>query len=60
MHDIDDVCEQFRHWRQKYNSVRLHEALGMMAPAEVYIPSGWQLPEKSSRGSTAESTRSSR
>ncbi len=57
MHDIDDVCEQFRHWRQKYNSVRLHEALGMKAPAEVYIPSGWQLPEKSSRGSTAESTR---
>lgn len=32
MHDIDDVCEQFRHWRQKYNSVRLHEALGMKAP----------------------------
>ena len=39
MHDIDDVCEQFRHWRQKYNSVRLLEALGMKTPAEVYIPS---------------------
>lgn len=57
MHDIDDVCEQFRHWRQKYNSVRPHEALGMKTPAEVYIPSDRQLPEKSSRGSTAESTR---
>ena len=56
MHDIDDVCEQFRHWRQKYNSVRLLEALGMKTPAEVYIPSDRQLPEQSSRGSTAEST----
>lgn len=46
MHDIDDACEQFRLWRQKYNNVRPHEALGMKTPAEVYIPSDRQLPEK--------------
>lgn len=32
-------------WREKYNTVRPHEALNMRCPAEVYTPSARQYPE---------------
>lgn len=39
MENIDDANIKFQLWREKYNNVRPHEALGMKCPAEVYIPS---------------------
>ena len=37
--DIADAELKFSAWREKYNNVRPHEALGMKRPAEVYEPS---------------------
>ena len=37
--DIEDAIIKFQQWREKYNTVRPHEALGMRCPADVYIPS---------------------
>lgn len=37
--NIDDVNVKLQMWRDKYNNLRPHEALGMRCPAEVYIPS---------------------
>lgn len=34
--DIENAEIVFREWREKYNSVRPHEALGMKRPAQVY------------------------
>lgn len=39
IHNIDDANTQFRMWREKYNTLRPHEALGMKCPADVYVPS---------------------
>ena len=39
MQDIYDADHQFQIWRDKYNNVRPHEALGMKCPAEIYVPS---------------------
>ena len=39
MQDIHDANYQFQLWRDKYNNVRPHEALGMKCPADVYTPS---------------------
>ena len=39
MKNIYDANIKFQLWREKYNNVRPHEALGMKCPAEVYIPS---------------------
>ena len=39
MENIDDANNKFQLWREKYNNIRPHEALGMKCPAEVYIPS---------------------
>lgn len=39
MENIDDANIKFQLWRDKYNNIRPHEALGMKCPAEVYIPS---------------------
>lgn len=39
IHNIDDANNQFRMWRDKYNTLRPHEALGMKRPADVYVPS---------------------
>lgn len=43
--NIDHAQEQFQGWRDKYNQVRPHEALGMKCPAQVYSPSQRQYPE---------------
>ena len=37
--NIDDAKLQLAAWREKYNCVRPHEALGMHTPAEIYTPS---------------------
>lgn len=37
--NIDDANVKLQMWRDKYNNLRPHEALGMRCPAEVYIPS---------------------
>lgn len=39
MENIRDAEEKFALWREKYNNVRPHEALGMKCPGEVYEPS---------------------
>jgi transposase InsO family protein len=44
--DILDAEEQFRLWRNKYNNLRPHEALGMKPPAEIYKPSQRAYKEK--------------
>lgn len=36
----------FDEWREVYNNVRPHEALGMQVPADRYSPSPRQFPEK--------------
>ena len=37
--DLTDAKEHLQRWRQKYNEVRPHEALGLKVPAQVYVPS---------------------
>ena len=44
--DISDADKRLNEWRVKYNEVRPHEALGMRCPADVYIPSMRQYPDK--------------
>ena len=39
MKDIDDANRQFQLWREKYNTIRPHESLGMKCPADIYVPS---------------------
>lgn len=34
--NIEDADRQLQEWREKYNTVRPHEALGMKCPADVY------------------------
>ena len=44
--DIDDAAEKLTAWKDKYNNLRPHEALGMKRPAEVYTPSQREFNEK--------------
>ena len=44
--DIDDAAEKLTAWKDKYNNLRPHEALGMKRPAEVYTPSQREFSEK--------------
>ena len=37
--NIADVSEKLMQWREKYNNIRPHEALGLKCPAQVYTPS---------------------
>ena len=43
--DIADAQNKFAIWRDKYNNIRPHEALGMKRPGEVYKPSQRQYNE---------------
>lgn len=44
--DIEDAEIKFSAWRDKYNNLRPHEALGMRTPAEIYRPSEREYKEK--------------
>ena len=44
--NIDDAEVQFGDWREKYNNIRPHEALGMKTPGQVYIASPRAYTEK--------------
>ena len=44
--NIEDAQNKFDIWRDKYNNVRPHEALGMKRPSEVYEPSQREYKEK--------------
>lgn len=44
--NIDDAEAQFLDWREKYNNIRPHEALGMKTPGQVYIASPKAYPEQ--------------
>lgn len=44
--DIDDARKQMHAWRDKYNCLRPHEAIGMHTPSEIYVPSLRRLPDK--------------
>lgn len=44
--DIEDAKIKFCIWRDKYNNIRPHEALGMKTPGKIYVPSQRQYPEK--------------
>ena len=44
--DLEDAEKKLAAWREKYNNIRPHEALGMKTPGEVYEPSARQYPEQ--------------
>ena len=44
--DIEDAAAKLGVWREKYNNIRPHEALGMKTPGEVYVPSQRQYTEE--------------
>lgn len=44
--DIGDAQVQLENWREKYNTIRPHEALGMKTPGQVYTASTRTYPEK--------------
>lgn len=37
--NIQEAEKQLLAWREKYNNIRPHEALGMQCPGQVYVPS---------------------
>ena len=47
--DIEDAERQLQLWRNKYNNIRPHEALGMKCPGEVYSRSQRAYPEKQAK-----------
>ena len=44
--DLADAKKHLGEWRTKYNEIRPHEALDMLCPADVYIPSERKYPDK--------------
>ena len=51
-HRFEDAAaadRSLREWREKYNHLRPHEALGMKTPGDVYTSSQRSLPDKISR-----------
>ena len=45
-HDISDAIQHISEWRTKYNEIRPHEAIDMLRPADIYIPSERKYPDK--------------
>ncbi len=44
--DLEECQRRFDEWRDEYNLVRPHEALGMAVPVSRYKPSGHPYPEE--------------
>jgi hypothetical protein len=44
--NIEDAQNKLDNWRNKYNNIRPHEALGRKRPGDVYKPSQRQYNEK--------------
>lgn len=44
--DIEDARRKLSAWRDKYNNIRPHEALGMKTPGTVYVPSQREYREQ--------------
>lgn len=44
-----DANAALQEWRDKYNFIRPHEALGMKCPGDVYVPSERTYPEEIAR-----------
>ena len=44
--ELEEARSAMAEWRNKYNTLRPHEALEMKTPAAVYKPSERRLPEK--------------
>lgn len=44
--DLQDADHHLQMWRDKYNFIRPHEALGMKCPGDVYIPSTREYSEE--------------
>ena len=44
--DLHQADQALQEWRIKYNTIRPHEALHMLCPAEVYVPSKRSYPDK--------------
>ena len=44
--NLADVNLQLQAWRQKYNDIRPHEALGLKTPAQLYTPSPKEYRDK--------------
>ena len=40
--NLEDANNNLQCWRDKYNNIRPHEALGMNCPADIYVPSSRQ------------------
>jgi putative transposase len=57
-HDRRQQQRCFDRWRQEYNTVRPHEALGDATPASLYAPSSRSYPARLPRWSIPATTRS--
>lgn len=44
--DLNEAASALRDWREKYNNIRPHEALGMKCPADIYTASKRKYPDK--------------
>lgn len=44
--NIDDACRMFSEWRDVYNNIRPHEALGKRCPSDVYTRSSREYCDK--------------
>ena len=44
--DISEAVAGLEEWRVKYNEIRPHQALEMLRPADIYIPSQRHYPDK--------------
>lgn len=44
--NLSDADRRLKEWRVKYNEVRPHEAIGMLRPADIYVPSKRIYPER--------------
>ncbi len=44
--DLKEADRRLKEWRVKYNEIRPHEAIGMLRPADVYIPSERPYPDR--------------